>query len=316
MIELHVEPRVSKTWEAFCNENPPFSVALDGYVMGPPEFSRVGPHVNFDHHVKVDRLSTRSTCMQVFMAVTMGLFDTFQKDGKPHAHLFVNDPDQDTCLAVWTLRNHEMLADLKYEHPIARLLIAEDILDATAGAYPSKPDTPEMRRLAWIFDPYTDARAAGDIPKMDAAGMEAIIDAVGERIGQFMMGMGGDAEIDARYEHIGGGPGWELIVEHGMHARTAMFAAGIRAFISVRDNGDGTWTYVVGKMSPFVRFPVSDLYRLFNEAEGRPEDAPGWGGSNTIGGSPREGGSRLPPDEVERIVNDRLLKQNSLIGKL
>ena len=59
-------------------------------------------------------------------------------------------------------------------------------------------------------------------------------------------------------------------------------------------------------MSPYVRFPVDELYAAFNEAEGRPDGGAGWGGSNTIGGSPRDGGSRLSPLDVERIVNEHL----------
>jgi hypothetical protein len=305
MIELHVEPRVTKTWDAFRAENPPYSIALDGYVNDMPRFDPAGPHANFDHHAGVDRLATRSTCMQVFMALTVGLLDAFEKDGEVHANLFVNDPDQDTCLAVWQLRNPDRLAGMSVHLPIARLLIAEDALDCTGGAYPVDPERKVMREQAWIFEPYFDARAAGQLYRMDAAGMEAIIDAVGERVTAYVEGCGEEVTLDTRYEAIGGGPGWELIVEHGPHARTALFSRGVRAFVSARENHDGTWTYSIGKLSPFVRFPLEDLYAALNAAEGL-DEASGWGGSNTIGGSPREGASRLPPAEVERVVNERL----------
>ena len=306
MIDLFVEPRVTKTWAAFCAENPPYSIALDGYVNGPPAFSPMGPHANFDHHAKVDRLSTRSTCMQVFMAVTMGLFDSFRVDGQPFANVFVNDPDQDTCLAVWVLNNPDRCQGLKIYQPVARLLIGEDILDCTGGAYPVDPDSRGMKEQAWIFEPYFKARLAGEIYQMDEAGMGSIIHQVGERIDAYLEGRGEQIELDTRYDEMGGGPGWRLIVEHGAHARTALFAAGIRAFVAARDNGNGTWTYTVGKMSPYVRFPIEDLYDAFNAAEGIAQGEPGWGGSNTIGGSPREAGSRLAPLDIERIVNEHL----------
>ncbi|MDF1702469.1 MAG: hypothetical protein P1V36_15065, partial [Planctomycetota bacterium] len=283
--------------------NPPFSIALDGYVDGPPAFSPYGPHVNFDHHARVDRLSTRSTCMQAFMAVTMGLFDTFQVDGKPHANVYVNDPDQDTCLAVWVLNNPDKCRGLSIHQPVTRLLISEDILDCTGGAYPVDPGSTGMRQQAWVFEPYFEARVAGEIHAMDEAGMGSIIHQVGERIDALLEGKGKRVELDTRYDEMGGGPGWRLIVEHGPHARTALYAAGVRAFVAARDHGAGSWTYTVGKMSPYVRFPIDDLYAAFNQAEDRPAGAGGWGGSNTIGGSPREGGSRIPPLEIERIVN-------------
>ena len=31
-----------------------------------------------------------------------------------------------------------------------------------------------------------------------------------------------------------------------------------------------------------------------------------WGGSDTIGGSPRQTGSRLKPEELQKIINDTL----------
>jgi hypothetical protein len=306
MIELHIEPRVTRSWEEFCAECPPYSIALDGYVEGPPAFSPDGPHANFDHHAEVDRLSTRSTCMQTFMAVTMGLFDTFVRKGQPHAHLFINDPDQDTCLAVWVLQHPEECRELKLHQPIARLLISEDILDCTGGAYPVSPERPPMKEQAWIFEPYFDARMGGKLHKMDAAGMGSIIHEVGERIDAYMLGNGKLIDLDTRFDEIGGGPGWKLIVEHGSHARTALFSAGVRAYAAVRDNGNGTWTYTVGKMSPYVRFPIQAMYERLNEAEGRTAGQSGWGGSNTIGGSPREGGSKLAPAQVEAVLNEIL----------
>ena len=95
MIDLYVEPRVTKTWDRFRTENPPFSIALDGYVADRPLFDQKGPHLNCNHHEYVDRLSTRSTTAQVHMAIKQGLFQRFSQSGKPTAHIYVNDPDYD-----------------------------------------------------------------------------------------------------------------------------------------------------------------------------------------------------------------------------
>ena len=56
-------------------------------------------------------------------------------------------------------------------------------------------------------------------------------------------------------------------------------------------------------MSPFIGFPMVRLYAALNEAEGTEAGPTGWGGSNTIGGSPRGSGSRLKPAEVEGVIN-------------
>ena len=258
-IELHVRPGVSTDWASFRREAPPYSIALDGYVIGPPAFTEDGPYANFDHHAGVDRLATRSTCMQVFLAIMLGLYDQFSKEGRPHAHVFVNDPDQDTCLAIWLLANPERVSEMSQGRAITTLLVTEDILDCTGGAYPISPERLSIREQAWIFDPYMRARQEGRIGTMDAAAMHALIDAVCERITRSADETHETIELDARYEEVGGGPGWRLIVEHGAHARSALFAAGIRAFVTVRERSDGAWTYSVARMSPFVAFPLEGL---------------------------------------------------------
>ena len=58
-----------------------------------------GPYANFDHHAEVDRLSTSSACMQVFMAVNLGLFEVFSRE----SHVFVNDADPSTIIGLMML---------------------------------------------------------------------------------------------------------------------------------------------------------------------------------------------------------------------
>ena len=99
------------------------------------------------------------------------------------------------------------------------------------------------------------------------------------------------------------GQGWRMLVEQGPHARTSLFASGVSAFVSVLERPDGGWTYTIGRMSPFVAFPMERAYAALNEAEGTKPGPQGWGGSNTIGGSPRGTGSRLSPADVERVIN-------------
>lgn len=88
-----------------------------------------------------------------------------------------------------------------------------------------------------------------------------------------------------------------------------MFSDGIKAYVSVRELGQGRWAYVVGRMSPFIRFDCERIYERCNAAEGAYVDHDAtlrlgdrWGGSNMIGGSPRVGASRIPPSILEKIV--------------
>jgi hypothetical protein len=306
LIELHVEPRVTKSWEEFQRDHPPFSIALDGYVSGRPAFTRDGPYANFDHHIGVDRLATRSTCMQVAIACRMGLFEVFRKNAVPHAHIYVNDPDQDTCLAIWLVRHPDALDTLEVAEPLANLLVTEDVLDCTGGAYPVNPDRLAIREQAWVFEPYIRARYGGRLSTMAIPEMRALINEVCGRITLHAEGRGSQLELDVGYDELGGGDGWRMIIERGPYARLQLMRSLVRAFVAVRENSDGTWTYSIGKMSPFVPFPIEALYAALNREEGVAEGGAGWGGSNTIGGSPRKGGSKLTPADVERVINEHL----------
>lgn len=127
-----------------------------------------------------------------------------------------------------------------------------------------------------------------------------------------IFGQGEKMPLDTRYDLIGGGPGWAMIVEKGFYARTELFAKGISAFISVRDNGDDTFGYTVCRMSEFVNFPLPELFARYNREEGIDlSSGKSWGGGDSVGGSPMGIGSKLSPKSLESITNDELAKHVS-----
>ncbi len=307
MIELSVEPRVTKTWDQFKTENPPFSMALDGYVADKPLFDAKGPCVNFNHHEYVDRLSTRSTTGQVHLAIKQGLFQTFTNDGVPTARVYVNDADYDVCVAWWLLQNHERITGVKSEPLLSKLVAITDFMDATGGLYPLDPNTRLMRERAWIFEPYSEARLNGRIPQMEAGEMRNVIDAVTRRIDEYSLGRGRETSVDTRYEKIGGGKDWTMLREIGAEARGKMVVDGITAFISVRDAGQGLYAYTLARLSPYIPFPIPELFDHINTIEGYIlGDPDAWGGSDIIGGSSRKNKTKITPTELEKIINSFL----------
>ena len=139
----------------------------------------------------------------------------------------------------------------------------------------------------------------------------SVVEDVEGRIGRHITGQGQEIPLDIRYEHLHSGKGWAMVKEIGAQARQGMFAAGIQAYISVRQIGPNNWTYVVGRMSPFVPFDCNRIYARMNVAEKgdgiRGEPPVGeWGGSDIIGGSPRINGSRLSPDLMKLLVEEAL----------
>lgn len=307
-IELRMEPAVpAMSWDTFRASAPPFSIALDGYVAAGPRFDDEGPKANFNHHEEVDRLATRATCAQVLMAVRQGLFQRFRDKDGARAVLFANDCDEDVCTAVFIARNHFLAAGTM--NPVLNRLVAmEDALDCTAGAYPFPADLPALQELAWVFAPYRQFRVSGGLERRDASAFEGIVVDVSNRMAKHVAGQGDSLPLDVRYEKIGSGHGFTVVKEIGAHARTGMFADGVRAYISVRERSDGRWQYVIGRMSPFVFLDTGLIASAMNQAEGidpTPQNAPDrWGGGNSIIGSPRIGGSTSSPDRVIEIVND------------
>lgn len=303
-IILTAEPGTVLTWDQFKATKPPYSIALDGYVSGPTKFTHHGPYANFNHHEDIDRMATRSTCAQIYLSITLGLFDTFKQNGKPTAHVFVNDADQDVCLSCWLLKHKEIARSLGWEDRIARLLILEDFVDASAGAYPLDDLNDSLiRQQAWVFEPYTNARSKGMLNLMTGVDMVNLIETICDRLTLFSEGESGEIDLDTRHQVIGGGPGWVMAIETGIYTRTELYASGIKVFVGMSRRKDGNYTYVIGKMSPFVPFPLLEVYEALNSAEKTVSQNNAWGGSDIIGGSPRKTGSRLEPDKVESIIN-------------
>ncbi len=321
MVDLIVEPRTVKTWEQFRKENPRYSIALDGYVRGKQEFDYEGPFANFNHHEDVDRYSTRSTCAQVYHAIKQGLFDTFNKQGKKHAKVHVNDCDQDVCLSVFSLIYQEKVSliyqgkamDYGIGSNLFNFVSVEDVLDTFGGVYPidlkkNKQELEIIKKMNWIFEPYNEARTNNKIFSLNGDEMKGIVYSTCGRILDYVVfGRAKEIEPDTRYEIKGGRFGWSLIKEIGQNARLQLLADGIKAFVSFRERGNGVIDYVIGK-APYSKFPISKFYQILNQVEGfenTPQNC--WGGSDVIGGSPRQTGSRLNPKDLEKIIDENIV---------
>ena len=304
-ITLHMQPKTPPVqWNDFRTSYPPFSIAIDGFVYGGPEFDPSGPHLNINHHEEVKRLQTRASCAQALILVRQGLFEAFRDDHGPYANIYGNDCDEDVC-TTWTILKHNHLVLPVMNPMFNRLVEIEEKLDTTAGAYPYPSNLPVLRELAWIYNPYRMFRLSGGLMRRDEKEFLDVVVNVEHRILKHIVGQGEGIDLDVRYDVIGGGKGWVMVKELGAHARTGMYADGIRAFISIRERGNGFFDYTLGRMSEFIsHFNIPALGRKLNSLECCTDDA--WGGGDTIHGSPRIRGSALNPRELETFVNQEL----------
>lgn len=300
-VELALRPGAEPlSWTEFCDTHPRYSIALDGYVYGMSQFDATGPWITLDHHGDVDRFSSRATCAQVWLCLRQGLFETFCDDMGHRAWVYANDCDEDVCLSWFLLRNPQF-ALMPLNARLQHLVQAVDLLDTTAGMALLPLNLRLMREIAWVFDPYRRARLQSAFDQPSASFQRKVIDSVGGRIKRYLIGKSEMLPLNTRYKRIGGGCGWAMVREMGAQSRMGMVADGIRAYVSVRSRRDGNWTYVLGRVSPFVPFDVLAILQALNEAEDARNGT--WGGGNLVGGSPRRNGSKLSPQVVTRIVN-------------
>lgn len=291
------------SWDEFVATKPSYSIALDGYVAAGPRYKLResspdgglrGPWMNANHHEEVDRLATRATCAQVLMAMRQGLFAPLFID--------VNDCDEDVCLSTFLLMNPHLV--LGTMNPMLnRLVHVVDMLDCTAGSYPFPVNLPLLEDLAWIMDPYKRFRLSGELDRKVASSYRGVIEDVGNRISRYLVGSGGRIAQDTRYTKLDGGRGWVLVHEDGAQAKAGVFGDGHTTYLAVRERPDGAYTYVLGKLA-YAPLVLARVFHRLNEAEGTTDSADRWGGGDTIGGSPRVGGSRLTPEEVSKIIED------------
>jgi hypothetical protein len=307
-IKLFVEPHVIPvSWEDFIKNYPNNSIALDGYVSDETKYlTKDKVMVNINHHENVNRLATRCTSSQIRLCSPLKLLDLFRNEkNNIEMNIYVNDCDEDVCLSYFLLKNVN-ISEAVFNPIINKLVDIEDKLDTCSGAYPYPKDSAILREIAWVFEPYRIARFNGHLHSKQPTVYENVIMAVEDRIMKYLIGKGNQIDVDTRYTVIGGSKKWSMVEEAGTYSRTGMMSDGINAYLSVSDRGDGTWTYSIGKMSPFVDFDIHFLYKELNKIE-KITTNDLWGGSDTTGGSPRKSGSKLSPKDMEKIINDIIL---------
>lgn len=309
-FEIHVLPRQVMTRDEFLSQTPHCSIALDGVVNGGPFFDPSTMHRNFDHHDNVVRDATMSTAKQVFMAIKGGLMKSFRQDGRAHAHIYINDTDQDTSLAVWLLLNYTLFEGTQSVPVISRILDLTDKWDITGGSFPQNLKEEVVRQHNWIFQPYTNLRKSGRLAVADADVMRDNLDAVMLRLSKAMMGEAGEVDLDTRHEILFDHPVFKIVDEiGGNEARYYLYSQGMTAFVSiVTRREDGMTVYSIGKSSSYIPFPVMRIFEKLNKVEATKRglemmpEADRWNGSDLVGGSPRASASILTWEEVRDVI--------------
>jgi len=307
MIEVIAEPGIVKTWNQFLKENPPYSIALDGYVSDESREDSTIPMLNLDHHVNVKRLETNSTCAQTFKKIKEGLLEKiFNENNEPKANLYINHSDQDVALSVFLFKNHKLITSRKNDL-LEELVKIEDELDKTAGMCKVDVNSEIFQKLAWIFQPYMDAKNFGLLDDLNSNVLIKNINLIENRIVLYLNGKAEKLKEDSDYKiaYHNKSKKWALIIELGTYAKTKMYNDGIESFVTFREKrNDNNFIYNLFNISLGTKHKTEDIYDILNKEEGISEDNNDRWGGNEFGGSPRIKGSKISPKKLTKIIDD------------
>jgi hypothetical protein len=274
-------------------ELPPNSIALDGYCLG-PAVDPANRRYSFDHHGECLRHATTATCQQVLDALLLGL--------EPRGYdVYLNDLDADSVLAAWLLANPD-----RVDHYLVRLLVPNvGARDAHGPAYPTLFAHKVAQYCQGALDPLEESKHSGDYSNCDLSELLGVCLA---RTTAFFNGSTSPLlkrRPKATYSVTHQGSGW-VMARGGEDAFASLYGAGHRRAVVFQAKSDGSTAYTIAKQSEFVDgFPVGPASRERSIVAILANLEPGWGGSTTIGGAPRNADgsrSRLTPEEVFAIV--------------
>ena len=298
----------------------PGSIFLDGVARCEPFMDHEKQIYNLDHHEGCVRAFTLATCEQALILSLKGL-DLRDREW----NIMANEPDLDTVLAIWILLNHRRLQDRGFANRqrLLTLVRLEGTIDALglelkefSGLPPDLAQS--MQRLIdhlrreemrlkkdalWdeanyleytadllhqidrmIFRPsdFTDFQEIKELARADINGKRIVV-AVEADMGIY--------EIEPRLKTLYGERlGWVILKK-------------------------GPKTYTLRQMDIFMPVTLEQVYDRLNfiDAAVRYRNRQNhWGGSVEIGGSPRETGTRLSPQEIVNACRDAVQDQGLL----
>jgi len=286
-------------------------ILLDGAGTFGPLLDNKRRLYNLDHHQECERTFTLATCEQALLMVTSGL-DLGEGDWR----IFANEPDLDTVLAIWCLLNHIHLKKLRSEardvlYPLIRL---EGAIDANGTALAEVCGLPKAileqarRSLDELLQREQGVKGGGDWQTLDLEAYTVTMLGAVDRLIYSVEDFRGYASIEEVYGHVEIGQRSVAVLcrdDSGIYAVEKLLKErwGDQLAVVALEREPGHYT--LRRASTLADINLNDAYSLLNRldrnVDGRP---PGkrWGGSESIGGSPRQGGSALGPSELLRVL--------------
>ncbi|MEE8367847.1 MAG: lysostaphin resistance A-like protein [Thermoanaerobaculia bacterium] len=312
-VKVKVDPTLTVP-AAAARQYPEGTIFLDGVAEAEPFVDAKRCILNLDHHLGCVRRFTLSTCEQALIMVRKGL-DLQAREWSVYA----NQPDLDTILALWVLFNHLRLngANQEVRDLIIPLIKVEGYIDVhglemkelsglsdnvwqqnfallqqldSVGSYPTPgQNSSEIEALDYcvrvlhavdrlVFSPedFEETQVVEELARSELPNNRFVV---------ACRAAGGIYEVEKALQKLYGQKLGIIVFEREPHQ------------------------YTLRLSDPFLPENLSEIYRRLNlvdPAAGNSRSGNRWGGSDEIGGSPRESGSKLTVEEIVTTCRESL----------
>jgi len=298
----------------------PGTIYLDGVAQAEPFLDHDKKVYNLDHHEGCVRTFTLATCEQALIMCVKGL-DLRDREWK----IYANEPDLDTILSVWIILNHQRINNREAinRRTLFALVRLEGIIDSLGLEMRELSGFPEdlLQKLMRVIDRLRieelALKKAGEWTKTDF--LEYTLKVL-RKLDQFLIKQG---ELDdfkgveelARIELTDNRIAVVVASDLGIYELEPHLAKlyGSRlGWVGLRRSKAD---YTLRQMDLFMPVNLEDVYQRLNfmdpAVKGRTA-VNRWGGSGDIGGSPRDGGTRLTPAEIVSACRDVIEKRSDI----
>lgn len=312
-LNIHIESGLSVN-ASMARKSPSGTIFLDGVAQCEPFMDHERQVYNLDHHEGCVRAFTLATCEQTLVMYMKGL-DLRGREW----HIFANDPDLDAILSIWILLNHARIG--RQESTQRRILFAlvryEGLIDALGlelkelSALP--PDL--MNRIQRVVDHLRSDEVAikkeGRWEQTDfltyTVSILHKIDQIFYKADDFVdyRGIEELARVELTEKRIAAVVEADMgIYEIEPHLNKLY---GNRLGVAILKKGPASYT--IRQTDLFMPITLDNIYERLNFVDPAVKcrtKANKWGGAADIGGSPRESGTNLSPEEIAQACRDAI----------
>jgi len=301
---------------ATMNKSSPGTIYLDGVAQNGPFLDNARQIYNFDHHEGCVRAFTLSTCEQALVMLKKG-FDLRGREWR----IIANDPDLDTVLAIWLLLNHIRISEQESirEHILFPLIRLEGAIDSlglelkTLTALPPAQINQSQRIIDYLRS--TEVRLKKDGKWGEQIDFIAYVADILHDIDQIMyephkfgklLGIEELARVNLPDNRVA------VVVQSdmGIYEIEPLLKKIYGSSIGLAILRRTPTAYTLRQIDPFLRGSLEDVYEKLNfldpAVKCRTRDR--WGGSSDIGGSPRDQGTKLTPEEIAKGCREAFQK--------